>query len=52
VGHVSPNWEPEPLRWLGVNLGLKLAPAADRSEARSGRPSRFIGGALRLLTGR
>ena len=22
VGHVSPRWEPEPLRWLGVNAGL------------------------------
>ena len=22
VGHESPRWEPEPLRWLGVNAGL------------------------------
>ena len=23
VGHHSPAWEPEPLRWLGVNVGLR-----------------------------
>ena len=37
VGHVSPKWEPEPLRWLGVNAGLMVAGAADRAEARRGR---------------
>ena len=37
VGHVSPKWEPEPLRWLGVNAGLMVAAAADRAEARRGR---------------
>ena len=25
VGHASPRWEPEPLRWLGVNAGRALA---------------------------
>lgn len=33
-------WEPEPLRWLGVNAVTALMTRADRSEARTGRPSR------------
>ncbi len=38
VGHRSPDWEPEPLRWLGVR-GLYLAyQLADRHEA-GGRPA-------------
>ncbi len=51
VGHRSPQWEPEPLRWLGLNAGLQVMSLADRQEARSGRPSRaaefmgrFLGG--------
>ena len=40
VGHHSPRWEPEPLRWLGVNTGLHAMGFADRQEARTGRPSR------------
>ncbi len=50
VGHRSPSWEPEPLRWAGVNAGLQLARAADAEEARTGRPSR-LGGLLGRLTG-
>ncbi len=42
VGHRSPRWEPEPLRWLGVNAGLGLARLAEADEARSGRPSRLV----------
>jgi glycine/D-amino acid oxidase-like deaminating enzyme len=49
VGHVSPRWEPEPLRWLGVNAGLWTMKLADRSEARHGRPSRVAGAMGRLL---
>jgi glycine/D-amino acid oxidase-like deaminating enzyme len=41
VGHRSPRWEPEPLRWLGVNAGLTVTSWADRQEARTGRPSRL-----------
>jgi glycine/D-amino acid oxidase-like deaminating enzyme len=52
VGHRSKKWEPEPLRWIGVNTASRLVPAIDRGEARSGRPSRVLGGALKLLTGR
>lgn len=50
VGHRSPAWEPEPLRWLGVNAGLRLAHLADREEARTGRPAR-LGSVLSRLTG-
>ena len=52
VGHRSKQWEPEPLRWIGVNAASRLVPAIDRGEARSGRPSRVMSGALKLLTGR
>ncbi len=40
VGHRSPRWEPEPLRWLGMNAGLLAMSWADRQEARTGRQSR------------
>nr|WP_205864227.1 FAD-dependent oxidoreductase [Planosporangium mesophilum] len=46
VGHRSRRWEPEPLRWVGVNAGLRLAGASDAEEARTGRSSRLA----RLLT--
>jgi glycine/D-amino acid oxidase-like deaminating enzyme len=39
VGHRSRSWEPEPLRWLGVNGGRLLMTAADRTEKRTGRPA-------------
>lgn len=37
VGHRWPQWEPEPLRWLAINAGLRLAEFADAREARTGR---------------
>ncbi|MFM8897053.1 MAG: NAD(P)/FAD-dependent oxidoreductase [Actinomycetales bacterium] len=40
VGHRSRRWEPEPLRWLGTNLGLRVVTSADRIEAQTGRPTR------------
>ena len=40
VGHRSRPWEPEPLRWLGINAGLRMMIGADHEEARTGRPSR------------
>jgi glycine/D-amino acid oxidase-like deaminating enzyme len=50
VGHRSPRWEPEPLRWLAINAGLALSSTADRSEDRTDRASwagrtlhRFVG---------
>jgi glycine/D-amino acid oxidase-like deaminating enzyme len=39
VGHRSRRWEPEPLRWLGVNAGLRAMSAADVEERLTGRPS-------------
>jgi hypothetical protein len=50
VGHASPRWEPEPLRWVGVNAGLRLAVAADLEERITRRPAR-LGGLLARLTG-
>src|SRR6266511_1450483 len=49
VGHRSRRWEPEPLRWIGVNGALRLALWADRSEERSGRPSRAAAALGRLI---
>ena len=50
VGHRSRSWEPEPLRWLGVNGGRLLMTSADHTENRTGKPAkqarafgRFIG---------
>jgi glycine/D-amino acid oxidase-like deaminating enzyme len=40
VGHRSRRWEPEPLRWLGINAALRLTEASDTRESRTGRPSR------------
>ena len=51
VGHRWRRWEPEPLRWVGINLGRTLAPLADMVEQRRGRPSKILGGALERLTG-
>lgn len=39
VGHRWPRWEPEPLRWLGINAGLRGVQLSDSSEVRRGRPS-------------
>jgi glycine/D-amino acid oxidase-like deaminating enzyme len=49
VGHQSPPWEPEPLRWLGLNAGLHAMGFADREENRTGRPSRVAGFMGRFL---
>ena len=51
VDHRSPPWEPEPLRWIGVNAGLQLMATADRAERRSGRPSRLANAMGRLVGG-
>jgi len=39
VNHRSPAWEPEPLRWLGVNSGLAAASLSDIEERITHRPS-------------
>lgn len=45
----SARWEPEPLRWLGVNAVTALMTRADHSEARTGRPSRAAAAFWRAL---
>ncbi len=40
VDHWSRRWEPEPLRWLGINASMRVVERADRVEA-TGRPSRL-----------
>lgn len=50
MGHRSPRWEPEPLRWLGVNAGLRVAHLADAQERRTGSPS-HLGRVVDRLTG-
>ena len=37
VNHRSPRWEPEPLRWLGTNVGLRTMTSADEVESRTGK---------------
>jgi glycine/D-amino acid oxidase-like deaminating enzyme len=49
VHHTSRRWEPEPLRWVGINAGLSLAGRADDEET-AGRDSRAGGALRRLLT--
>lgn len=50
VQHRSRRWEPEPLRWLGINAGLQVAAWADHEEQLTHRPAR-LGKVLSLLTG-
>lgn len=49
VGHHCPKWEPEPLRWLGANAGLRAMTWADQAELRHGRPSRMAGAVNRMM---
>ncbi len=51
VGHRSRSWEPEPLRWLGINAGLRAMTWADREEQVSGRPSVLARALAPLLGG-
>ncbi len=39
VNHRSPRWEPEPLRFVGANLGIVAMSLADAEERLTGRPS-------------
>lgn len=39
VNHRSPQWEEEPIRWLGINAALKLVTWADKEEQITGRES-------------
>ena len=40
VNHQSPRWEPEPLRWLGINGTGALIASIDKSEANGKQPKR------------
>jgi glycine/D-amino acid oxidase-like deaminating enzyme len=51
VGHESPRWEPEPLRWLGINAGLRAMSLADHEERWTGRPSHIAHTLAPLLGG-
>lgn len=51
VNHTSPRWEPEPLRWAGVNAGLRAMTRADEAESRTGAASRRARWMSRLLGG-
>jgi hypothetical protein len=42
VGRRSRRWPVEPLRWLGINAGLRARALADAFEDRTGRPSRVV----------
>jgi glycine/D-amino acid oxidase-like deaminating enzyme len=50
VGHRSPRWEPEPFRFLGVNLSRKIVESIDRAEA-AGRDPRWRARAVERLLG-
>jgi glycine/D-amino acid oxidase-like deaminating enzyme len=42
VDRQSRRWEAEPTRWLGVNAVTALMAVGDRTEARTGKPSRSV----------
>lgn len=50
ANHRSPLWEPEPLRFIGANLGVLGMQAADLEERATGRPS-LVARAVGRLTG-
>ena len=50
VGHRSPRWEPEPFRYLGVNLARKLVESIDRAEV-AGRDPKWRTRAVSRLVG-
>lgn len=49
VNHRSRKWEPEPLRWIGANLGLQVMQRADSYEEKTGRTSRSAAYMSRML---
>lgn len=49
VDQTSRAWEPEPLRWLGINTMTRMMAAADRIEERTGRAARRAAFVNRLL---
>ncbi|HET7306093.1 MAG TPA: FAD-binding oxidoreductase [Segeticoccus sp.] len=51
VNHRSPRWEPEPLRWLGINASFQVMRLADEEERLTRRPSLIARGMSRFLGG-
>ncbi len=51
VGRRPRRWEPEPLRFLGVNAAVVVMRSADRVEERAGRPARRARWFSRLVGG-
>jgi glycine/D-amino acid oxidase-like deaminating enzyme len=51
VNHRSKQWEPEPLRWLGINAMLRLPVGADRYEERTGKTERWRSKILERFVG-
>ena len=51
VGHRSRRWEPEPLRFLGINTMAYLPIGADRHEERRGTPSKWREAVMNRLIG-
>lgn len=50
VGHQSPKWEPEPLRYVGATAAIVGVALADQIEARTGKPS-LVSKLIAPLTG-
>jgi glycine/D-amino acid oxidase-like deaminating enzyme len=51
VGHQSRKWEPEPLRWIGINAMVRVPVGADDKESRTDRPAKWRTALLGALTG-
>jgi glycine/D-amino acid oxidase-like deaminating enzyme len=51
VDHHSRAWEPEPLRWLGINVGLRAMTVADAEERMTRRPSLIARAVAPLIGG-
>jgi glycine/D-amino acid oxidase-like deaminating enzyme len=49
AGHRSRRWEPEPLRWLGINAALRATTLADAEERLTRRPSLVARGVARFV---
>ncbi len=51
VGHRSRRWEPEPLRWLGIDATRHIASRADRAESEGGDRTPWFARVLDRLMG-
>jgi glycine/D-amino acid oxidase-like deaminating enzyme len=51
VGHQSRRWEPEPLRWIGINALVRVPVGADSFETRTDRPARMRNAVISRLIG-